>query len=71
MNVLTTIGWALLALALIFAALIWAANIVAYNINDIAANGANLGNVFWILFVAAVIVAGGSRAKWQTKEGTK
>ena len=66
MTNLATIGWAITALSIIFAAMIWAANIVAYNINDIAANGANLGNVFWILFVAVVIVAGGSRGKWQT-----
>lgn len=51
-----------LAFGLGIALFIFGVNVLVWNINDIADEGANFWNVFWISLVAIVFIGGSSGA---------
>lgn len=52
----------LAAAALAVAVFVFGTWVVVWNVNDIAAVGANFWNVFWILLVGTVFFGGASKA---------
>jgi hypothetical protein len=62
MNALGIILLILLIIAAAIAAFILGVWVVVWNVNDIAAHGANFWNIFWILLVLTGLVGGTTKA---------
>jgi hypothetical protein len=52
----------LLALVVTALAFVFGVHVVLWNVVDIAANGANFWNIFWLMLVAVIFLGGASKA---------